>query len=296
MAFPWAPVISAGASLLGGLLGSDDADDAREQQMEIHEQNIALQREFAKNGIQWRVADAQAAGIHPLYAIGGGGASFTPGSIHIGSDNSWGNALGSAGQDIGRAIDATRTADEKADRDDLLFTRRQRELQLENMSLENDLLRSRIAKDNQNQSSPPLPGASPYMIPGQTQSGLVRNKALERVGPASAAPSQEPGAVTDSGVSYTASGGYAPMMSKDTKERLEEDALGTFGWNWRNRILPAFGSNMNPPPVELKDGYMWRFNVMRQEYEQVPARKALSPADWGRRVQHNMNSRNFGGR
>lgn len=44
------------------------------------EYNAALQREFAQHGIQWKVADAQAAGVHPLYALGGGTPSFSPGA------------------------------------------------------------------------------------------------------------------------------------------------------------------------------------------------------------------------
>lgn len=44
-------------------------------------QNYEMQREFAQNGIRWKVADAQAAGLHPLYALGGGGAAFAPSGI-----------------------------------------------------------------------------------------------------------------------------------------------------------------------------------------------------------------------
>lgn len=38
-------------------------------------QNNATQREFAQNGIQWKVEDAKKAGIHPLYALGASTAS-----------------------------------------------------------------------------------------------------------------------------------------------------------------------------------------------------------------------------
>lgn len=35
-----------------------------------NKQNLALQKDFANNSIQWKVADARKAGIHPLYALG----------------------------------------------------------------------------------------------------------------------------------------------------------------------------------------------------------------------------------
>lgn len=47
-------------------------------QREANEDNRAGQEAFAKSGIQWRVEDAKKAGLHPLYALSGGGASFTP--------------------------------------------------------------------------------------------------------------------------------------------------------------------------------------------------------------------------
>lgn len=44
------------------------------------EYNRQTQEDFAKYGIQMRVADAQAAGVHPLYALGGGAPTFSPGA------------------------------------------------------------------------------------------------------------------------------------------------------------------------------------------------------------------------
>jgi len=68
----WASaLIQAGGNLLGGLIGKKSQEDANEA-------NAARQEEFAKHGIQWRVEDAKRAGLHPLYALGGSGASFSP--------------------------------------------------------------------------------------------------------------------------------------------------------------------------------------------------------------------------
>lgn len=56
-------LISAGGSLLGGLLGKSSADKRAKQ-------TAALAREMAQYGIRWKVKDAKKAGIHPLYALG----------------------------------------------------------------------------------------------------------------------------------------------------------------------------------------------------------------------------------
>lgn len=96
-------LISAGAGLLGGLFGKSSQEKANRQ-------NIEFQKKFAQKGIQWRAADARAAGIHPLAALGANTASFSPSIV---GDTSMGSAIGQAGQDLGRAINSTRTSDQK---------------------------------------------------------------------------------------------------------------------------------------------------------------------------------------
>lgn len=80
---------SGGYGLIGGIIGSihDGVFDwvnlgenrrIQRQNLENARSQIALQREFAQNSIQWRVADAKKAGIHPLAALGAQGTSYTP--------------------------------------------------------------------------------------------------------------------------------------------------------------------------------------------------------------------------
>lgn len=90
-------------SLVGGLLGKDAARDAAGI-------NRDMQRQFAQYGIRWKVDDAKAAGIHPLAALGASTHSFSP--VFQG-DNSLGEGLARAGQDISRSIEATRTQRER---------------------------------------------------------------------------------------------------------------------------------------------------------------------------------------
>lgn len=95
-------IISAAASLIGGRR----AQNSQEHQTQ---QNIDMQREFAQHGIRWRVEDAKAAGIHPLYALSSGGAAFSPNPVTV---DPMGAALADAGQSIGRAV-ASQESDEQ---------------------------------------------------------------------------------------------------------------------------------------------------------------------------------------
>ncbi|QXP44303.1 MAG: DNA pilot protein [Arizlama microvirus] len=135
--------ISAGAKLLG---------QKSEQKM---------QQKFAKNGIQWKVADAQAAGVHPLYALGANTMSYQPVGVGDGFD-----FLKDMGQNIDRAREATSEAPAKA------MTGKLGSLSLERAGLENELLRAEIAKTRA-QTGPAMPsvsggGRDPLTVAGLT--------------------------------------------------------------------------------------------------------------------------------
>lgn len=135
------------------------ADAANATQMAIADKNIALQKEFAQHGVRWKVEDAKAAGLHPLYAMGGQTHSFAPVSVGTVSPSSdFGRSLADAGQDIGRAVNATRTSGER----EVAFNDAVQGLQLENWSLQNEMLKSQIAKLNATQS-PAFPGEVPMV-------------------------------------------------------------------------------------------------------------------------------------
>ncbi|QXP44203.1 MAG: DNA pilot protein [Arizlama microvirus] len=255
-------IISAGANIIGSIFGKRNADKQAD-----------MQKEFAQNGIQWRVQDAQAAGIHPLAALGAQTASYSP--VSVGDVTS---SLSAAGQDLGRAVDSTRS---HADRD-RAFLKSAQDLQLQRMGLENQLLTEQIARTRAAGSPPARPETdeSRYLIAGQGSTfgrgladRLVVDKPMERIAPAPGAPHAEPGAVSDIGYSRTRTG-LAPVYSKDVKERLEDDSIGSLTWNLRNRLLPSVGANRSPPPLSaLPKGYdSWRWNVLQQEYQ--PARRA----------------------
>lgn len=155
-------IISAGGRLIGGFLDRDTANKNRDQEMRIAQQNMQLQRDFAQQGIRWKVDDAKAAGIHPLYALGANTTSFSPVSISGGSSSNWSDTLGNMGQDISRAVNSTRTQGERTD----AFTQTSQRLQLEGLQLDNDIKRASIASavkrlSQSDQRNPPMPDIGP---------------------------------------------------------------------------------------------------------------------------------------
>ncbi|UDN67860.1 DNA pilot protein [robinz microvirus RP_153] len=104
-------LIGGGAALAGGLFSSLFG---RRQQKRSEEK----QEEFAKHGIQWKVADARAAGLHPLFALGASTPGFSP---TIASDPI-GPAIASAGQNVARAAMASAPDSERALREQLILS------------------------------------------------------------------------------------------------------------------------------------------------------------------------------
>ena len=261
-------LISAGASLAGGLLGQKSAEKNADK-------NIALQKEFAQSGIQWKVADAKAAGIHPLYALGASTHSYAP--VSIGTPLA--DSIGKAGQFLGRAADASSSPTTRMG----VIGEQAAKLQLDNMALQNQLLASQIARVNQSGRTPGVPDAEQrWLIPGQGQTALPDAKGLlshfDGGGPGikvdpfkmqttDPAGVREPTAVPDVGYTRTPSG-YAPALSKDAQERMEDDWIGQIAHAYRNRILPMMSrDNMVPPSfVKLGPDEKWMWNPFKQEY------------------------------
>jgi len=277
------PAIGAAASLVGGFMG-------QKSQEKQQANNIALQKEFAQSGIQWKVADAKKAGIHPLVAMGAQTQSFSP--VQIGSPLAQG--VVNAGQDISRAI----TAGNSPSGQSAQYVAAVSNLDLQNRELQNQLLASQIARIRQ-QMQPPIPSdGTPTVIDGQGNSILppqflpgaafaqggsggggrrrggsstgvpginIENFDLPWTSPGN--PHVEPAANPDLGYTSTAGGGLAPVMSRPAQERLEDDWPGMIWWNIRNRVVPSMHPSFNPPNLPtLPEGQRWRFNPVTGEY------------------------------
>lgn len=147
----WQYIIPAAASIIGGLLSQKGNKDAGEA-------NAQMQREFAQQGVRWKVADAKAAGIHPLYALGA--STPTASAAYVG-DTSMGNAIANAGQDLSRAWSATRTQPERGDVTGQVFgqynallgrqierdwTREMHNMRMEEFDARQELLRNQVMR------------------------------------------------------------------------------------------------------------------------------------------------------
>lgn len=118
---------------IGGLVGSLFSSKAAK---DTNRQNILAQENAAKKQIRWRVADAKAAGVGTLAALGMNPISISPSQVS-------GPDFSEAGQGLGRALETQMTSRQKQDD----FTRSMQRLQLERGALENEVLRSRLASE-----------------------------------------------------------------------------------------------------------------------------------------------------
>ena len=255
-------LISAGASLIGGAMNAKSARNIARMQIEA-------QREFAQNGIQWRVADAKAAGIHPLYAIGASGASYTP----VSQDSSaMGNAVADAGAYLGKAVDqAISKADQKAlQQENLEYARLMREGNLELMrqnirgkKLDNDFNEQQMVNSLRAQGSAnparPLVVSTPMgefnvnnpdkkrytaKVAGNSATALagVDLQPAKVVMSSPGNPAQTAGANSDYSLIRTANG-YAIIPSEQFANSTDDDLVSKVAWHLRNTI----GNSFSPP-------------------------------------------------
>lgn len=167
-----AALISGGLGMVGSMLkGNQERSAAREINEGNARQadaNIQMQKEFAQQGIRWKVEDAKAAGLHPLAAIGAQTHSFIPvtvGDRAVAPSNDFG--LRDLGQDLSRAIEARQTQQERVKEG---LDRRIQEAQLRGLELRNEALEREINSSQR----PPATGVTfnglGIGIPGQDNS------------------------------------------------------------------------------------------------------------------------------
>lgn len=245
-------LLSAGTSIIGGLLDSGSARD-------VGSQNADLQREFAQNGITWKVEDAKRAGIHPLYALGAQTLGASPSYV---SSNSMGSALAEAGQNLSRSIHAKSTS---ADR----LAERLAMAQIEGQELENKYKAVQLSKLD----SPGLPPPLPHV--GYDGSALVNPDAMKRTMSIPGKDFSEPSGVSDLGWSTTSRGGYAPSLSSDLSQRQGELEIASIPWFIRNMVKPNLPWNWNnqdsAPPKDLlpKGAKRWYWSMGEQAWMPV---------------------------
>lgn len=285
-------LLPAAATIAGGLIGASSADKARKAAQAEAAADRQLQRNFAKQGIRWRVKDAQEAGIHPLYAMGASIPGYTPSPARLGGgDASMGNALASAGQDIGRAISATATGPE-------------RDLALRRAALQNSLLEVQILKlTRESQTGPSLPSAtSPGGMPGQGNfpSGVdVFPRQISASSPANIG--RQAGAPP--GISYVmgSDGKLRIYPSTDAKELQEDNWMLEAKWAYQNLAKPMWTPNQmmanspNTKEFPLPPGYYWEWSKWDQAYVKTKSHKPHRLGARGRNLYRPDRSQSGGG-
>ena len=106
-------VIGAAAILGGAAMAKRSQDKARASANKNADANMRMQREFAQQGVRWKVEDAKAAGLHPLAALGSQTNAYTPQAMPVFDDSPMGRGISQAGQNISRAVATQKTAEEK---------------------------------------------------------------------------------------------------------------------------------------------------------------------------------------
>ena len=291
--------LGAIGSAVSGMLNNSATDRANSAAQAARAQDIALQREFAQNSIQWRVNDAKAAGLHPLAALGVSGYSYSPVGLSTApNDYSYvGNALGQMGQSIDSAREAGMTKAQRAKAE--AISDQQTALGLEHQRLQNEVLQMEIASRKARlaqESRPGLPLATgpdgTVLIQGQgdsfqrsavlpapprpTASGLIELTPPEVVINQPEKPSQQAGSNPDYSFNRLPDGSYAVSRMVNGQDPYEEDWLGGFSWNLRNRLanyFNPFDQSKAPPRDWLPKGYdRWQWNHFKSAW--VPAKKS----------------------
>lgn len=255
------------ADILSPALQRDaDLKKRKEQERGIGDQKqreYEIQKEFAQNGMRWKVEDARRAGLHPLFALGGSGASYSPQGVTIADpvDNNVpsGPDLSAMSQDLTRAMNSTRTGQERELAQIQLASAR---ADLDGKTIDNQIRASQLKKL---QAGPAFPGGDNF-ISGQGNSGLVKDQPLTRTATLPGGHA-EGGAIGDIGWAKTSTG-VVPVPSKDIKERIEDNFFHETSHFIRNNVMPNFGGGTAPPASALPKGATnWFWNPVRQEYQ-----------------------------
>lgn len=205
----------AGINLISGLI-----------QNRANRENLETQKEFAQNGIRWRVADAVAAGLHPLAALG----ANTPSPSFAIGDDGVATAFRDTGQDISRAIHATRTPEERTMAE---LNVKNAQLELDGRFLENQIKASQLRKMNEVGPTMPSWGGEPVKTNRQFLDGTTPDVAY----------------------SFTKNG-LVPVMPPIMSEALQNQTFGSLRWSMRNDMYHP----VDKPPKEYLQLYGPEYN------------------------------------
>lgn len=241
-------VVGSVGSLAGGIVQGITAN-------RLANKNIATQKEFAQNGIRWKVADAKAAGIHPLYALGATTASYSPVSGYSG-DFGISEAANQFGQGISRAAQAKMTRVEREreqarqEMQDVFalarFKQEQRYQDAQIRLIDSEIARNKVASDVALMTAAktaPMPG-SPTLLPGQADAPPAGTKD---------APYWDP-SIPQVGFAHDPKGRKQAVVPSDPISQRTEDKLVIEWIPWFGAAIDNFNAKVLGKDVH---GYWW---------------------------------------
>lgn len=220
----------------GALAGAFEGILGGNKEKEAHRR----QREFAQNSIQWRVADAEKAGVHPLFALGAPPISYSPAYVGDSGPN-----VSQMGQDISRALMAQMDEQERSAAARMALQRH--ELDMERGRTEIELLRSQIARANSSQLGPGVPVAGATLPEGGPRAAYRQSQPI--IGGVNQ-PQRQAGQITDMQYVRSSPTRLDIVPSEEMTDRMEDLLPAQFGWWMRNNIMPAIRGRHSAPPDE----------------------------------------------
>lgn len=239
-------VVSAVGSIAGGILGANSAQN-------VASMNYEAQKEFAQNGIRWKVEDAKRAGIHPLYALGASTQGYSPSGGYTG-DFGISDAAAQFGQGYERAQQAKMTKEERDKQDirdaiqdmaaleDLNQKRRMNDAQIRLANSE--IFRNFALSTNALRKTglpPAMPGGLGGVIAGQGNSyatGQTTPEISSVVTSEKGTPSVQAGSPPDVRFYRTISGGRAPLPTEEAGDAMDAALGAGLQWSFRNNLVP----------------------------------------------------------
>lgn len=273
--------IGAVGSIAGGLIGANATANAAGLSYEA-------QKEFAQNGIRWKVEDAKRAGIHPLYALGASTNGFTPVGGY-GGDYGIADAAAHLGQGFERAQQAKMTKEERDKQDvrdaiqdmaaleDLNQKRRMNDAQIRLANSE--IFRNFALSTNALRKTglpPAMPGGLGGVIAGQGNSyatGQTTPEISSVVTSEKGTPSVQAGSPPDVRFYRTISGGRAPLPTEEAGDAMDAALGAGLQWSFRNNLVPWL-ANFFPinDPHRLPGEY---YDLLAGEYRKKDSKRSF---------------------
>lgn len=250
-----------GSGLLG-MFGSKSANEKNNANSLLNWQlNYNAQKEFAQNGIRWKVDDAKNSGIHPLFGLGANGASYTPINTQSYYENEYAglaNSLNSMSQDISRAKMAKKTPAEQAIEEaqeqqlyDLNVKQKEADIALTQAQTSEVLRRSQ-------QLPPPMPSVT-------GRQGLIE-------GQGDTIDKGQYGVLNDilKGTQFyeAPNGGYMIAPHQQLMDLISEGIIQKS--QFYNMIDDAYRNGSLKLPRKPDKGYSWQVDLATGTFKQVP--------------------------